>query len=264
MEERWHKIQELWKSHKSLYGIAGFIIGILLFPALQYFFTDSAGLLKDLVPEAFGIIFAVFVIDRIYRMHERRAREQNLIDIIRAGVHGPAESALHELKSLDKLNLLQTISFYKINLSGARLFAYDMPHVRFIESLFSKSTLSHVDLSNGLLGSCDFSDSRLDGVNFASADLRSTSFQKSVVKYCNFSGCQLGAVDFRDSNLRGCVLRNAELITVYHIMDDKKGQSIETVLPTLFSDNTTLPNGEKWDSTTMDLEYLRDTYGESN
>lgn len=261
MEERWQEIRNQWSTYPSLYAVVGFILGLMFFPAMYYLFTDPLELLKDFVPEVMGITFVVFVVDRAYRDLEKRQRIQQLIDTVRAGVHGSAENALHELMKLNKLDLLRNISLNRIDLSNAKLRNFDFSDMWITNMNFREAHLSYIEFTGSNLEFGDFSNAVLDSNKFTKARLSSASFRNSSVNYCNFVGAQLGNADFRDADLWKCNLQNAELLTIYHIMDRKSHTSIEHVLPAKFSDKTILPNGEKWNPETMGLEYLRDTYG---
>src|SRR5690606_12294146 len=52
MQERWTEIQEIWKSNQVLYVIAGFLAGILFFPAIEALSSDASQLFSGFVPEA--------------------------------------------------------------------------------------------------------------------------------------------------------------------------------------------------------------------
>jgi hypothetical protein len=75
-ESRTQEIRMIWKQHQWLYVIIGFIIG-LLFTALTQVHTIDFFL--NLIPEALGISFGVFVVDRLYRHWER----QRLLKLIK-------------------------------------------------------------------------------------------------------------------------------------------------------------------------------------
>jgi hypothetical protein len=68
-EERGEEIRLIWKQHQWLYVIVGFIIGLLFLPLVGGL---SSEFLLNLVPEAIGIGFGVFVIDRLYRYWQQK------------------------------------------------------------------------------------------------------------------------------------------------------------------------------------------------
>jgi hypothetical protein len=73
---RTQEIRIIWKQHQWLYIIIGFIIGLLFTALTQVHTTDF---FLNLIPEALGISFGVFVIDRLYRHWER----QRLLQLIK-------------------------------------------------------------------------------------------------------------------------------------------------------------------------------------
>lgn len=75
-KSRTQEIRMIWKQHQWLYIIIGFIIG-LLFTALTQVHTND--FFSNLIPEALGISFGVFVIDKLYRHWER----QRLLQLIK-------------------------------------------------------------------------------------------------------------------------------------------------------------------------------------
>lgn len=74
-EKRTEEIRIIWKEHQWLYVFIGLIVGLLISSFIQ---ADRSEFLLNLVPEAVGISFGVFVVDRLYRYWERQ-RIQKLI-----------------------------------------------------------------------------------------------------------------------------------------------------------------------------------------
>jgi hypothetical protein len=64
---RWQDISQMWNNDfRWLYILAGFGLGLVAFPAFERTAGDFLTLLYDLVPEVFGIIITVMVIDNLY------------------------------------------------------------------------------------------------------------------------------------------------------------------------------------------------------
>jgi hypothetical protein len=74
-QTRTQEIRIIWKQHQWLYIIVGFIIGLLFTALIQ---VNTTEFFLNLIPEALGIGFGVFVVDRLYR-HWQRHRILNLI-----------------------------------------------------------------------------------------------------------------------------------------------------------------------------------------
>lgn len=74
-DERDEEIRLIWKEHQWLYIVVGVIIGLLISAFVQ---SHTSAFLLNLVPEAVGISFGVFVVDRLYRYWQRQ-RIQYLI-----------------------------------------------------------------------------------------------------------------------------------------------------------------------------------------
>jgi hypothetical protein len=81
--DRWQEIKDIWKQNQWLYAVAGFFAGLIALPFLQTIRTDFFGFLQEFVPEAAGIGFTVFIVDRIYRRRdEKRAEEESKARLI--------------------------------------------------------------------------------------------------------------------------------------------------------------------------------------
>ncbi|MBI5121391.1 MAG: pentapeptide repeat-containing protein [Rhodospirillales bacterium] len=77
------------------------------------------------------------------------------------------------------------------------------------------SDLSGADLSGRSLRNCDFTNARLERVNFQSADLEGSIFVKSKIAHANFSGANLSGAVFGQipcsfANFSGADLREAD------------------------------------------------------
>ncbi len=75
-QSRGQEIRIIWKQHQWLYIIVGFIIGLLFTALIQ---VSTVDFFLNLIPEALGIGFGVFVVDRLYRHWER----QRLLKLIK-------------------------------------------------------------------------------------------------------------------------------------------------------------------------------------
>lgn len=162
MEKRWSEIQELWRNNQGLYVLAGILIGLLVFPAIEALSTDASELLSGFVPEAVGIGFTVLLIDRLY---QRRAREEHKRELIR------------QLKSPD--NILTNQAAVELRYHG----------------WLSDGSLAGVFI-NGNLKDVDLSFTNLDWVHFSQANLEGVRFWKASLKLTSLVGCNLKNADF--------------------------------------------------------------------
>src|SRR5687767_7530723 len=78
--DRWQEIKDIWKQNQWLYAVAGFFAGLLALPFLQIVRTDFFAFLQEFVPEAAGIGFTVFIVDRIYRRRDEKREEQRELE----------------------------------------------------------------------------------------------------------------------------------------------------------------------------------------
>ncbi len=136
MEHRWQEIQSIWQSNQFLYVLAGFLVGILFFPAIETLSTDASDLLSGFVPEAVGIGFTVLLIDRSNRRREKASKEQaakeRLIRQIRSTDNGIALQAVEELWAKGWLQdgTLRGITMSRSNLQNADLRGADLQNVK--------------------------------------------------------------------------------------------------------------------------------------
>ncbi|MEL6151164.1 MAG: pentapeptide repeat-containing protein, partial [Chloroflexota bacterium] len=121
-ETRWHTVQNTWRSNAWLFGVFGYVLGILTLPAVQALTADAMAVLAGLVPETFGIIFTVFIIDRLYRNRETaRQREEILKRVIREMRSPSAEEGARAADEARERGFLTDGSLRGANLRGAQL-----------------------------------------------------------------------------------------------------------------------------------------------
>ncbi len=65
------------KNDPWLYAVAGFLLGLMVFPALPLIVNDPSGLVSGLVPETMSIVVTMFVIERL---NESRAKRERAIE----------------------------------------------------------------------------------------------------------------------------------------------------------------------------------------
>jgi hypothetical protein len=97
------RIKAVFNRNEWLYLVAGFMAGLLALPFIVTIRADFFAVLQEFVPEAAGIGFTVFVVDRIYRRREAKREAQHLrerlIEELHSEVDGVAARAAEEVKA---------------------------------------------------------------------------------------------------------------------------------------------------------------------
>ncbi len=151
---RWNEIKTIWQNNPFLYGIIGFFLGIMALPIIERI-GELPTLLRDSVPEVFGIIFTVIVIDRLYRNYEqsRELSEELKRLLIELKSTKTAKNAYHQINEKGW--------WQDGSLEGRR---------------FERAKLSKVSLEKAKLRGSDFSFAKLKSTNLGSSDLRWSKF----------------------------------------------------------------------------------------
>ena len=225
---RWDEITALWKSYPPLYGIAGFFVGLLAFPAMSLLVDDFERFLTDLVPEAFGIAFTVLLIDRLYAARDstRQVREtkDRLLRQISGQSNELAKSAIDELRHYGWItganSLLPQRSFVRANLAGANLWKANMTDCDLTSINLDEANLWNATLTNSVLIGASMRQSNLSSASLMDVDL---------------TGANLAGADLSDADLTGAMLSGVNLVG------------------TKFSTYTKLPDGKNW-STRIDMK----------
>lgn len=101
-KDRWQEILTIWRANQWLYGLVGFLLGILALPLITRVITNPLDLLGDLVPEAVGIVFTLGIIDRMYQRREQQREihdlKARLLRDARSDVNDVAVQATHEIR----------------------------------------------------------------------------------------------------------------------------------------------------------------------
>jgi hypothetical protein len=246
MQNRWQEIQSIWQNNQVLYVIAGFLAGILFFPAIEALSADASELLSGFVPEAVGIAFTVLLIDRLYQSRER-AREENeqkskLVREVGSPDHATAVNALRELQARRWLysGALKGANLEKADFSGVELWLCDLSESNLREAILRNARFYMANLSK-----CDLSDANLEGAELISSDLAGANLFRA-----NLEGANL-----ENANLCGTMLGlSAQDYLSYFNTSDSEALDVETAeqvasagafMPR-FSRETTLPDGSKW------------------
>lgn len=167
MQDRWEQIKLLWRQYRFLYVIAGFIVGLLTFPALQLVINDLNDLLQSLVPEALGITFTVLLIDRLYAIRDIERQEREL-----------------------KARLISELSL------NTNVFAKKAASLLWRKGWLQDGSLRNADLEaahleTAYLVDADFSGSDCHYANFANANMRRANLSLANLRSVNFKGTDL-------------------------------------------------------------------------
>lgn len=225
MEQRWKDIQAIWRSNQFLYGVAGFLAGILVFPAIEALSQNASGFLSSFVPEAVGIAFTVLLIDRIYRSVEGDKEKRRLILQMGSADNALSIQAIRELSMLEHIDdgSLRNRYFTGSNMEGAVLLNADMQGVHMVGVNLCDASLAHANLKNSNIAFCDFTDARLWNAELNNAALTNINFEN-----VELFGADLRNTFMPDANLRGAVF------LPYHPFDRFYGDAVldeTTLLP---------------------------------
>ena len=161
-------VQRFWRDDDILYVIGGLVIGLLIYPALTSI-VDIATFLENLVPEAVGILFTVFFIDRLNQRREEIRRIQDIQErLIREAGSASNETAKAAISDLNKRGwlgggdgLLEGKALHYADLKGANLYYANL----------RGTDLRGADLHGADLIGADMRDADLKGANLRDAIL---------------------------------------------------------------------------------------------
>jgi hypothetical protein len=200
------EIRLIWKENQWLYMVVGFIAGLLFCLLTQLSIPNLPDLVKDLLPEAAGILVTITVIDQLNRRRdERNAIKQLQEQLVRDAssiVNDVANNAIHQIRKRDWLEgdggLLKGADLREANLQGA-------------------------DLSTANLQRTKFYMANLQGANLALSKLQGTDLYRAKLQGAYLIGSKL-----QGANLSLAKLQRADLIGAE------------------FDENTILPDNSHW------------------
>jgi hypothetical protein len=200
MEQRWQEIQNLWQNNQVLYVIAGFLAGILFFPAIEALSTDVSELLSGFVPEAVGIAFTVLLIDRLYQRREQQREEaelrKRLLRQVRSQDPATALNALQEMNDAKLLageyGLLRERSLSQVQWPKAPLTGANLNKVNLMSANLFNANLNGAQMTDADLAGADMRKAYLIGTRLRSAHLNSAKLQEAYLVQCDLRGADLG------------------------------------------------------------------------
>lgn len=219
MDRRWSQIQNLWQSNQFLFVIAGFLLGILFFPAIEALSTDASDILAGFVPEAVGIGFTVLLIDRLYQRREREREERELkarlVREARSKANSVAKAALEEIDELGLLRgengILKGENLRQADLSGVYLATGRLPEVANLEdTIFWDANLADINLRRANLEGASLDRANLSRANLSKANLQHSSVRDAQLQNSDLTFADLQGADLSRSNLAKAHLEDVE------------------------------------------------------
>lgn len=207
---RQQEIRAIWKQYQGLYVVAGILIGLLLYPLFDMLINDLGGLLFGLVPEAIGIGFTVFWLDRIYEYRDTEQLKKRLIRESGSSSNPTALSAVDWLNYEGWLRgrggLLYGKPLSGANLNGAYLAYANLQRVNLRVAQLRKANLANADLRQAILDYATFEEANLFGANLEFANLEFSDLRGAMLHGANLQGANIIGADFDDAQLKDAML----------------------------------------------------------
>lgn len=149
--------------------ILGILIGLLLYPFLLSIAPDSINeFLHNLVPEAFGMVFTIFILDRLAKAREQQSIREQLVRRAHSRHNFTALAAVEELRVMGELEkgILSGRSLRGSNWQDCNLY---------------KADLRGVDLTNANLFRADLVLANLQGARITDEQLASADIMHGAI-----------------------------------------------------------------------------------
>lgn len=235
------EIQAIWNQYQGLYVVGGILIGLLLFPFLELFISDLSQLLIGLVPEAIGIGFTVFFLDRIYQKREIEALKRRLVREAGSRSNNTAISAIDWLNREGWIegnkSLLQGTDLRYANLDNANLQGVNLKNAICNNASFRNAILYRCDFENASLSMATFTGNEFFMTNFKDTDLTGATFIECFLTGENFENAEIHAGSFEGAFLQEANFTNAKLYDTCFVHANIKDAVF---------DGSILPDGTKW------------------
>jgi hypothetical protein len=244
---RQDEIQRIWKDYQGLYVAVGVLLGLLLFPFLELIINDLSQLLIGLVPEAIGIGFTVFFLDKIYQQRETEQLKKRLIREAGGQSNETAKSAVDLMRYEGWLTgeggLLEGADLRDANLKSADLRDAHLEGVKLFQANLEGANLERAKLTGAVLFQANLEGAKLRFVKLEGAVLFQANLEGVNLIFANLKGADLRDAHLEGVNLRGAYLKGANLRGAY-----LKGANLfEAHLESAnFSSTTTLPDSKEW------------------
>lgn len=241
------EIQAIWNQYQGLYVVGGILIGLLFFPFLELFISDLSQLLIGLVPEAIGIGFTVFFLDRIYQKRETEQLKRRLIGEAGSQSNDTAKSAVDWMRregwlTGNKEELLKWSNLQNAKLGGVDLHGANLENANLRDSILEGANLSNANLKRANLHSAILEDSNLMETKLENANLR-----RAKLKNADLRGATLENADLSHANLKSTKLNHTSLKGANLFDTQLEGADLfRTNFEGAYLFDSILPDGTKW------------------
>ncbi|MCY3946895.1 MAG: pentapeptide repeat-containing protein [Anaerolineaceae bacterium] len=286
-------LQEIPVFFRIMVGVVG---NALLYGYGRNNLADKDAYTLNVYTGFLGVMATVLLLDAWYQhrenMRDRMQQQLQLLQEVNSPNNSTAIDAIHKMDQMGWLNgangLLTGQTFADVNwenadltfanlenlglassrLAGANLTSANLNGVKMIRVNLEQANLTFASMENSRLTSVSFSRSDLIGTSLIDAKLREANFANAKCWGVRFQNADLANANFRGANLDGAKLENAilagaDLEGASLKMAELAGACLHTanLKHTVFDENTTLPNGEKW---TTETDMTRFTNPESS
>jgi uncharacterized protein YjbI with pentapeptide repeats len=192
--------------------IAGILIGLLLYPRLEF--------MMSVWTEALGVGVTVGLFALINRWQIQRGRQQQLVDDV-AGIDATAaRAAVHQMARKGWLSGENGL-LRGVDLTGARLTETRLRHANLRGAVLTEAELREADLGAANLSGANLIKANLHAADFTAADLRgallqnviapSAIFFRANASRANLFGARLNNANLREADLKEAILTDADL-----------------------------------------------------
>ena len=262
---RWQEIQEIWMNNRWLYFMSGIIFGVILMPAIQLI-GNSSEIIHSLTPEAIGIFFTVFIVERLASNRSREELIERLhVDLLSIS-NDKVISALDRLRYEGRFNpdFLSGKDATRTNWTNAFIGGINFQNSRLHEAIFDnvtnieigevdsleywiradfrKSSLAGASFKKAQISECDFRHCHANSAKFNNADMTDTRFEYAQLNRCDFSNTDLYGTIFEYANLKES---NFSSTFLQHAFFTGANLLRATFDDAVISEAITLPTGEE-------------------
>ena len=274
-EKRWQEIKNIWIDNRWLYAFSGFLLGIFTMPVVNLIRSTNE-VTMALAPEAIGIVFTVFVIDRLASNRSREELIERLhIDLLSTS-NDKVVSAIERLRYEGELDTnfvagkkAERTNWTNVFIGGMNFQGAYMEYGIFekatsrtinqqanpghreewIKADFRNTNLYKANFRNAQVSECDFRNCRASRAFFDFADMTDTRFDDAYLRNCQFVRADLYGTIFEFADISSGDFSRAYMQYPYFVGANLIGADFETAI---ISGEITLPNGEM----TSDIDEL--------
>lgn len=242
------------EQYHFIFILVGWFIGILTISTLQMVNVHIIDLLENLVPEAFGIGFTVFILDRLNDQREIDSEKQRLrreagsrdnstaisaIDWMRHEDWMAGDNGLLARTDMSFAQLMGADFGKKANLEGVNFRETDLRGAYIGSANLRNAYALQVDLSNAFVMISDFSNALMEQANLENTNMFKANLSDAKLQHANLKNVNLGAANLDGADLTDAELDGATLLWL------NEGQFLKAQL----NSSTILPDGSHYNST---------------